>query len=240
VGNYTVTVVAKNPLFSGPPQQQVIEVMRPVNGTAISDDNNITAAYVTKTFRITMTSYGTSMCTAVYFDDGMSVQLYGDFETCDVTMVPDGMFPGAVVYYNGGYDVSQEFSVPHQYNTQGTYTVQVYSWNEFSTDVAELQFAVSGIDCSAPNIGIKDRHPNFRYPRKFERSKRIKIVGVTDIACPETLRNTKNWTAILWNETMNEPIYSVSLSNVSSVINSELAMDPGYLQYGQYLLKYKV
>lgn len=233
-------MTAKNPLFSGPPTQQVVEVMKPVNGTVITDDGNVTGAYEFKDFRISMTSYGTSMCIAVNFNDGPFVQTYGDSVTCDITSVPDGMFTGKTVQYNGGKDVSKEFMVRHQYTAQGTYLVQAYSWNEFSTDYAEFQFAVSGIDCSAPNIGIKDRHVNFRYPLEFPRSKRIKIIGVTDIACPETLKNTKIWTAVLWNGTMNERIASVSLANVTSAVNSELALDPGLLPYGQYLLKYKV
>lgn len=242
VGNYTVTVTAKNPLYSGPPQQLVIEVMRPVNGTIITDGGNITGAYDNKKFMVNMTSYGTSMCTAVNFGDsnGQTVQLYGDSVTCSVSAVPDGMFTSAALFYNSGYDLTQEFELSHQYTSTGTFVVQMYSWNEFSSDSAEFQFAVSGIDCSAPNIGIKDRHPNFRYPKEFERSKRIKIVGVTDIACPETLKNTKNWTAVLWNGTMNKAITTVSISNLASAVNSELAMEPGYLPYGQYLLKYKV
>lgn len=224
------------------PQISIIEVMKPVNGTVITDDGNVTSAYAYKYFRVTMATYGTSMCTAVNFDDGSNlvVQLYGDSMMCSVSAVPDGMFAGARLYYNVGYDLTGEFMISHQYTAQGTYLLQMYSWNEFSSEFADFQFAVSGIDCTAPNLGIKDRHPNFRYPKAFLRSRRIKIVGVTDIACPETLKNTKNWTAISWNGTINEPIESISLDTVESAKNSELAFDPGFLQYGQYLLIYKV
>lgn len=239
-GTYTITVTAMNPLHEGPTQTYTAEVMKPVDEAEISAFKQ-TSAYEDKDFKVTMVSYGTAMCVAVYYGDGdYIVKLYGDTATCSDTSIPEAVFLGATVHNGIAIDVSQTFILTHQYLSEGTFTIQMYAWNVFSSATAEMQFAVSAIDCGAPNINIKHRARDFRNPNAFLRSKRIKITGTTDIECPNTLHNTKKWTAFLWNQIMDTVISEIDITNVLSSVNSELAFAPHYFPYGVYLLIYKV
>jgi hypothetical protein len=138
-------------------------------------------------------------------------------------------------------DVSDAFTLTHYFTTDGTFTMNVFAWNYISSQTAEYQFTISGLDCSAPNINIRERSRDFRTPMPFLRSKRAKITGLTDvITCPNTVRNKKRWTAFLVERTTGERIREINITGVDSSINSELAFDPLYLEYGVYLLFYKV
>ncbi|KAH3869681.1 hypothetical protein DPMN_032851 [Dreissena polymorpha] len=57
-------------------------MISPVSNISITDNGIITKAYDTKTFHVSMDSYGTAMCVAVSFStDDPRVWLYGDSVT---------------------------------------------------------------------------------------------------------------------------------------------------------------
>ena len=74
----------------------------------------------------------------------------------------------------------------------------------------------------------------------FLRSQRVKIIGLTDLACPNTLKNYKNWTCESWSPQWNTKIANVNLAGVPSAFNSELALEPSFLPMGLYKCTYIV
>ncbi|KAL4239324.1 hypothetical protein ACF0H5_000141 [Mactra antiquata] len=240
-GTYKLTLTAKNPISAGPSITKTIEMINPSGGIYLTD-YGVTNAYDIKRINVAMGHYGTEMCVAVDYGDGSQVTLYGDALTCSDSDVISGQYPGMSTVFDPAVDVTTSFDLEHQYMEKGTYALQLFSFNSLSSENVTYEFAVSNIDCSAPNVDIDNRASNFMYPMTCRRSKRCKIVGRTNIACPETLKNTKRWTAYRWNALTNEQIAEVNIgpSIVPSSINSELSFDPNILPYGLYKLRYTV
>lgn len=208
--------------------------MEPAANITITDNGVVTKAYEYKDFIINFDSIGADMCLAV--DNGIDDQLflYGNEIACQ---------SDAYKWSNGVYlteAITNPFTVSYQYTVESTYHMVVTGYNAFWTTTKNFHFAVSAIDCTAPNIDIKDRRRFFNYPQSIKRSKRNRIVGITDIACPDTLNNQKVWTAQLWDGINDEPLDKVSLTSLSSSIKSELSIPALFFPYGLYRLNYKV
>ncbi|WAQ97034.1 PK1L2-like protein, partial [Mya arenaria] len=239
-GTYDVTVVAKNPVHTGPAKTATIEMSSPVINPLISD-SEVTRAYEEKTFNISMESYGTAQCVAFYSGKTDNIViLYGNPVDCDDTDAGlNTYFPGKIFQLSAVLtDVSQSFEVQMMYTAEDTYTAEVYAWNMFSNEFTEFEFPVSRLSCSAPNLAIIDGRPNFLYPKECRRSNRCKIIGSVDLQCPNTLQNTKSWTVEKWNGFLNQKILDIDLTTVRSRVNSELALEPSFLTLGLYKITF--
>lgn len=216
-------------------------MISPSDGITLRD-YGVTNAYDTKRINVTMGHHGTGMCIAVNYGDIAEVVLYGDPITCRDTNKTAEHFPGMPTQHDPAVDIAKSFILEYKYKKKGTYSLKLISWNDLSFENITYEFAVSDIDCSAPNLDIDDIATNFMYPMKCKRSKRCKIVGRTDIACPDTLKNTKQWTIYKWDKLMNRMLGEVYINPalVPSCINSELSLDPHVLPYGLYKLRYTV
>lgn len=222
------------------PVPYTLEIMRPVENITVESFIQ-TSALQDKTFYCTMESYGSNMCAAVDFGlANEDIELFGDPDTCGDTTAAASYFKSSSFKNGILTDISQAFTLTHPFPDEGTFMMRIFSWNYISNGTGELQFAISSLDCSAPNIDIRERARDFRSPSKFLRSKRVKITGITDIRCPNTLRNTKLWTAYRVDNTTGSITGEVNITDVSSSINSELAFEPLYLPCGLYVLIYKV
>ena len=208
--------------------------MAPAANITITDNGVVTKAYEYKTFIISFDVIGAEMCLAV--DNGADAQLYlyGDETACKTDS--DKWTYG--VYFNTS--LTNPFTLSYEYTSDSTYHMIVTGYNEFWTTSADFYFAVTSLDCSTPNIDISDRHRYFNYPFSVKRKNRNRIVGITDIACPDTLLNNKVWTCERWDSINDVSLGSVDLTSLSSAIKSELSLPGLFLPYGLYRLNYKV
>ena len=209
--------------------------MEPSTNIIITDNGIVTKAYDYKSFEISFATVGTSICLAI--DNGIDPELYlyGDEVECQTD---------AVRWASGQYnptEITNPFKVTYQYTREDTYLMTVIGYNSYNwTTSAKLYFTVTSIDCKAPNIDLEDRKRFFNYPHIYKKSLRHRIVGITDIACPDTLNNVKAWTAELWDEIDDISLGNVDLTSLESSINSELSIPALFLPYGLYKLNYKV
>ena len=207
--------------------------MQAVSNITIKDYGNETVAYVDRNFFVTMDSYGTAMCLAVDNGIDQNIQLYGDATTCATAVGEYNVAPSIE-------DMQRPFHLRYQYTSEGSFSLSMTAWNIFSNETSKFNFVVSGIDCKAPNVNIVKRRRNFRYPLKFTRCKRIKVIGTIDYKCPKTLLNAKQWTLKRWDAKYNTEIEEIDIAKLTSSVNIALALEPRYLPYGLYRLNLRV
>ena len=223
----------RNILFSGPLVSAVVQVVSPTSDIEISDFGLTTGINEVKEFQISMADYGTEMCVKVTNWYSSNFKFYGSQSTCSQ----------AVDYSSSNYDssvnVSDAFTISETFPEEGTFNMTAEAWTDYSESSGFLQFAVSSIDCKAPMPQIKQSR-TFLDPYPFLRSKRIKLVGLTNVKCNFTLRNSKLWTAAVWDRNNNTKISDLDISHIQSYNHSELSIDPLALEYGVYRFTYKV
>ena len=208
--------------------------MEPATDIIVSDNDIVTKANEFKTFEISFGVIGDEMCLLV--DNGIDSEfyLYGDETECQ---------SDSILWASGRYFpsvITNPFIVTYKYTQETTYYMTVTAYNTHWSTSTQFRFAVAAIDCTSPNIGIKDHHPFFNYPLWVKKSHRNRFVGVTDIACPDTLINIKSWTVDRWDGINDVSLGSVDVSSVPSAVNSELSIPALLLDYGLYNLHYKV
>ena len=233
-GTYNISLLIKNPLYVSLPQEYVAILMDPAVNMSISDGGVVTRAYDYKNFTVSFDAIGPEMCLAV--DNGIDSQLflYGYDAACQA----DNAKWTSGIHINT--TLINPFELSYQYTSEATYHMTVTGYNQFWTTSADFYFAVSSIDCQKPNIGVKNRHPYFNAPFPLKKKLRNRIVGITDIACPNTLQNNKLWTCDAWDSINDVSLGSVDLSSLSSSIKSELSIPPLFLPLGLYRCRYKV
>ena len=160
---YNVEVTARNPFHSSPVATQSIILTAPIINITVNDFGIITRAYEDKTFNIAMDSYGSDMCVAIDFDNGDDIKLYGaqqaDCDEANLGLL--ARFPGASFNYLS-QDTTQTFNVTARYVAEAMFTIEVYAFNQFTSEEGQLEFPVSTISCSAPNLQIVKGKENFR------------------------------------------------------------------------------
>ena len=233
-GTYNISLLIKNPLYVSQPQEYVAILMEPAANISVSDGGIVTQAYDYKNFTVSFDAIGGEMCLAV--DNGIDDQLYlyGYEAACqsDNAKWTNG------IHFNT--TLTNPFTLSYQYTRESSYHMTVTGYNAFWTTTTDFHFAVSSLDCLRPNIDIEYRHRFFNAAFAVKKKLRNRIVGITDIACPNTLQNNKLWTCELWDSINDVSQGSVDLSSLSSAIKSELSIPALFLPYGLYRLKYKV
>lgn len=219
-------------------------MLNPVSGIVISEYHT-TNVNDTKIFNVDMEYFGTDMCVAADFGVASHavVYTYGNSAACtDILSQTYGLeftinktvVPGPVL------NVTESFNLTFVYNETGTFTLRLYAGNSISTATSDFTFAVSGLNCSKPRLSIIDQRSVFTKSREEKRSNRIKIIGITDMACRQTLDNFKNWRVFSVNDTTGEDIDELDVTGLSSHKHSEFAIPKQYLPYGLYRVLYRV
>ena len=224
-----------NPLYSYTVPDYTAFMMEPATNIVITDNDIKTKAYEDKTFEIQFGTVGTTICFAI--DNGVDSNtfLYGNMTECQ---------SDPVIWAAGQFvtdNITNPLKVTYQYIKEGSYVMTVEGYNSWNWRVSSsFHFIISGINCQAPRISVKHRAPLFNLPGKYRRSNRNRLVGITDIACPDTLNNVKIWIGELWDAVDDVSLGVLDLTTLPSAVNSELSIPPRFLSYGLYRFTYKV
>ncbi|XP_061175461.1 uncharacterized protein LOC133184410 [Saccostrea echinata] len=226
---YTLSIKPINPIHQVTITKS-IEMQDPCKDIIVDDGGLQASAYQWKKFNITFGMQGTATCLHVDFGDGTPGELYGDASMCST-------FTGPAPYIGALSNITE---VQHEYMTMDTFIVFVRGFNAYSSCSANFTHVISDVDCSQPKVSIKDLKPVFYNPEEVKRSAQVRIVGVTDIYCTQTLDNVKTWTVHKIDENTGEDVQEIDITNLPSHQTAELALPPRFLDYGSYRTNYRM
>ncbi|KAL3876324.1 hypothetical protein ACJMK2_034186 [Sinanodonta woodiana] len=234
-GNFTVTVTARNPLYSAVADMSLVPsnllIQGPVDNITVTDFGINTGAHEPKTFSISFKLLGVGMCLYVDFGDGTQMFL-GDQTTCTLSLHYSS------TKYSQIPAISNPMNLTHIYTALSSFEVIVEGFNSISNQSATFPFSITTIDCSKPHVDIKDGQFQFYLPAEVQRSKKVRVTGITDIYCTYTLDNTKTWTVETVDSTTGDILSQVNISFLDSAHKSELSLAPLFLPYGLYRMTY--
>ncbi|VDI39976.1 Hypothetical predicted protein, partial [Mytilus galloprovincialis] len=199
-GTYTVVITAHNPIDSKS-VTTTIEVMKAVLDVSVADNGQTTSENEAKLFDISFVEPGTKTCVHIDYGDGIA-EMFGDSATCT-----SSSYAGSATYISTFSGSS--FQATHTYTSKNTYDVRVHAFNAHSTSDYSVFHVVSSIDCSQPQIDIKNKYVKFWEPEEIEKSSRIRVIGVTKIDCGSLLQNVKQWSV----ESVDEQ-YGTTMSSI--------------------------
>ncbi|XP_013386314.1 uncharacterized protein LOC106155845 [Lingula anatina] len=222
VGSYTVNITAQNP-FSAASTALNINIFEPVEISDIYDDGRVRAPGENKTVDILLKSRGTDSCVYIEFD-GIRFASFGSRARC--ASVGNTTYKGAIT--------SSLISVTTTFEESGRKQMVVHGFNEWSNETRTFSFTISYIDCVPPYVQISQPAPDFFKPRIEYKSSYFNLQGITEVNCGVTLRNSKQWTAHQVDERTGDIIREITLDEISSAKEAEIALKPHFLDYGVF------
>ncbi|CAC5393551.1 unnamed protein product [Mytilus coruscus] len=212
-GTYTVDITAHNPIDSKSVSTK-IDVMKAVLDVSVADNGKPTSENETKLFDISFAEPGTKTCVFIDYGDGIA-EMFGDAASCS-----GSSYAGSATYVSTFSGSSLQAS--HTYTIKNTYDVRVHAFNAYSASDYSVFHVVSSIDCTKPQIDIKNKYVKFWEPEEIERSSRIRVIGVTKIDCGSLLQNVKQWSVETVDEQYGTTTSSIDLSSIDSRLKAEL------------------
>lgn len=228
-GTYTVVITAHNPIDSKS-VTTTIEVMKAVLDVSVADNGQTTSENEAKLFDISFVEPGTKTCVHIDYGDGIA-EMFGDSATCT-----SSSYAGSATYISTFSGSS--FQATHTYTSKNTYDVRVHAFNAHSTSDYSVFHVVSSIDCSQPQIDIKNKYVKFWEPEEIEKSSRIRVIGVTKIDCGSLLQNVKQWSVESVDEQYGTTMSSIDLGSIDSRLKAELDLPSLFLNTGLYKIAY--
>ncbi|XP_071129607.1 polycystin family receptor for egg jelly-like isoform X3 [Mytilus edulis] len=228
-GTYTVVITAHNPIDSKS-VTTTIEVMKAVLDVSVADNGQTTSENEAKLFDISFVEPGTKTCVHIDYGDGIA-EMFGDSATCT-----SSSYAGSATYISTFSGSS--FQATHTYTSKNTYDVRVHAFNAHSTSDYSVFHVVSSIDCSQPQIDIKNKYVKFWEPEEIEKSSRIRVIGVTKIDCGSLLQNVKQWSVESVDEQYGTTMSSIDLGSIDSRLKAELDLPSLFLNTGLYKISY--
>lgn len=204
--------------------------------TSVTDNGATLAVGATKTINVNFNSIGDQTCVHVSFGNG-NILLLGDTATC----LTRYNAANVTNFHVASIALMAVTILTHQYDTAGSFTVDVTSFNIVSDSSAYLSHVVSQTDCSRPTVSIRTEGfpANFLNPLKFKKGRSSSLIGDTTITCAITFNNKKQWIVEQISDS-DITIMTVSVRLLSSSETSVLAMPPNFLEYGRYKVTYQI